>query len=174
MMWNRNTLLGLKLDKSKSNQSLSADWIFKMPHELIIPFLQSMADEDGYATVRSTTAGIGSKHNKEFLRKLLDIFGIHSVDGGTGIIITRKKSLKIAANLPLFKYADGRLFRLREIIEMITSIKYSKVSEEERKRILEYYRQGIKVNQIGSLLWVDFGKNRRSSTVKKVINDANA
>jgi len=74
--------------------------------------------------------------------------------------------------LPLFKYADGRLFRLREIIEMITSMRYSKVSEAERKRILEYYKQGVKINQIGFLLWVDFGKNRRSSTVKKVIKDA--
>ncbi|MHA1423449.1 MAG: hypothetical protein ACTSRQ_16775 [Candidatus Thorarchaeota archaeon] len=51
-------------------------------------------------------------------------------------------------------------------------MKHSKVSEEERKRILEYHQQGIKVNQIGSLLWVDFGKYRRFSTVKKVIKDA--
>jgi len=55
---------------------------------------------------------------------------------------------------------------------MIASMKHSKVSEEERKRILEYHQQGIKVNQIGSLLWVDFGKYRRFSTVKKVIKDA--
>ncbi|GAH41493.1 unnamed protein product, partial [marine sediment metagenome] len=33
MMWIRNTLLGLKLDKSKSNQPLSADWILKMTSE---------------------------------------------------------------------------------------------------------------------------------------------
>ena len=133
-----------------------------------------MADGDGYATVRSLTAGIGSKHNKEFFQKLLEFFGIHSVDGGTALIITRTKSLQIAANLPLFRYADGRLFRLREIVTMLLSVKYSKVSAEERKRILEYYRQGVKINQIGSLLWVDFGKVRRSSVVKKVIKNAGA
>ena len=143
-----------------------------MPHDLIIPFLQGVTDGDGYATVRSMTAGISSKHNIEFFRKLLNIFGIYSMDGGTATIISRKKSLQIAAHLPLFKYADGRLFRLREIVEMITSMKYSKVSEEERKRILEYYKQCVKINQIGSLLWVDFGKVRRSSVVKKVVKDA--
>ena len=94
-----------------------------MPPELIVPFLQGVTDGDGHATVRSITAGIGSKHNKEFFRKLLRIFGIFTIDGGTAIIITRKKSLQIAAHSPLFKYADGRLFRLREIIEMIASMK---------------------------------------------------
>ncbi len=145
---------------------------YKMPHDSIILFLQGVTDGDGYATVRSMTAGISSKHNIEFFRKLLNIFGIYAIDGGTAIIISRKKALQIAAHLPLFKYADGRLFRLREIMEMLSTVKYSKVSVEERKRILKYYRQGVKINQIGFLLWVDFGKNRRSSTVKKVVKDA--
>ena len=141
---------------------------------MILPFLQGVTDGDGYATVRSITAGIGSKHNKNFLKKILDIFSIHSVysDDGTGIIITRKKSLRIAAHLPFLRYADGRQFRLREINEMIASQKRTKVGEKEKKRILHYYKQGIKMNQIGSLLWVDFGMYRRFSTVKKVIKDA--
>ncbi|MGY5859978.1 MAG: hypothetical protein RTU63_11465 [Candidatus Thorarchaeota archaeon] len=58
------------------------------------------------------------------------------------------------------------------IIRFSESMSYSNISSEERIKILEYYKQGVKVNQIGSLLWVDFGKNRRSSTVKKVIKDA--
>lgn len=171
-LWVRNSLLGLKIDKKKSNQPISADWILKMPHELIVPFLQGVADGDGYASVRGLNAGIGSKHNKEFFQSLLSVFGIDSLDGGTGIVITQKKSLENAANLPLFKYADGRLFRLRELKLMFASMKHTKVSNEERERILEYYGQGINSSQIGPLLYAEFGKARRSNTILKVINDA--
>ncbi len=172
MMWIRNTLLGLRLDTSKSDQPLNANWILEMPSELILPFLQGMADGDGYATVRSLITGISSKHNKEFIQKALTRLGIRSMDCGNSVGIARKKSLKIAAQLPLFRYATGRLFRLRVIVEMLSSVKYSRISAKERRRILKYYKQGVKINQIGSLLWVDFGKLRRSSVVTKVIKDA--
>jgi hypothetical protein len=172
LFWLRNSLLGLKIDKTKSNQSIRADWILKMPRALIVPFLQGIADGDGYASVRGLNAGIGTKHNKEFFQLLLSVFGIDSLDGGTGIVITRKKSLENAANLPLFKYADGRLFRLQELKMMFASMKYTKVSDEERKRILEYHRQGVNSSQIGPLLYAEFGKARRSITIQKVINDA--
>ena len=56
---------------------------------------------------------------------------------------------------------------------MIASMKWYKVSPAEKKKILEYFGQGVNVNQIGSLLWVDFGKARRTSTIQKVIDDAN-
>ncbi|MBA7571280.1 hypothetical protein ES708_13039 [subsurface metagenome] len=172
LLWIRNTLLGLKLDKSKSNQPLSADWILKMPHELIVPFLQGVADGDGHASVRNLGAGIGTKHNKEFYKMLLDIFGIDTLDGGTGIVIVRNKALRVAAELPLFKYADGRLFRLHELNRMRESMKYTKVSSAEQEKILKYHKQGINASQIGPLLWVEFGKARRSNTIQKVINDA--
>ena len=54
---------------------------------------------------------------------------------------------------------------------MIASMKWTKVSDEEREKILELHRRGINANQIGPLLWSEFGMARRSGTIQKVIND---
>ena len=172
LLWLRNSLLGLKIDKAKSSQPIRADWILKMPQNMIASFLQGVADGDGYASVRSLNAGFGTKHNKKFFQRLLSVFGIDSLDGGTGIVIVKNKSLKIAAELPLFKYADGRLFRLRELNKMRKSMKHTKISSEERERILEYHRQGFNPTQIGPLLYTEFGKARRDSTIRKAIAEA--
>jgi fatty acid-binding protein DegV len=118
------------------------------------------------------TAGIATKYNKKSYKALLNIFGIQTVDGGGGIIIAKKESLKKAAELPLFRYADSRLFRLKEAISMIAAMKHSKVSTEERKKILEHYREGLKANQIVPLLWAELGTARRSGTIQKVIDDS--
>jgi hypothetical protein len=167
----RNSLLGLRTDAPKNEQSIQADWISQIPQDLIVPFLQGVADGDGYASVRSLNAGIGTKHNKDFFKLLLSIFHIDTRDGGTGLEITRKNSLRNAAELPLFRCANGRQFRLNTIIEMIASMKWTKVSDEERDKILEYHRRGIIANQIVPLLWSEFGKTRRSGTIQKVIKD---
>ncbi len=172
MLWVRNSLLGLKIDRSKSNQPLIADWILKMPQKLIVPFLQGVADGDGYASVRSLKAGIGTKHNKKLFKRILSILEMDSRHAGTGIEILRKASLRNAADMPFFRYADGRLFRLREILRMIDTMKHISVSDEERMRILEYSKQGMNSNQIGPLLYSEFGQARRAQTIQKVIDDA--
>jgi hypothetical protein len=167
--WMRRTLLGMKIGPKKR---LRIGWILRMNPELIVPFLQGVADGDGHASVRSLTAGIATKYNKKSYKALLNIFGIQTVDGGGGIIIAKKESLKKAAELPLFRYADSRLFRLKEAISMIAAMKHSKVSTEERKKILEHYREGLKANQIVPLLWAELGTARRSGTIQKVIDDS--
>jgi hypothetical protein len=173
-LWIRNSLLGLYMDAPKNEQPIRAEWIHQMPEELIVPFLQGLADGDGYASVRSLNAGIGTKHNKEFIQRLLSQIGIDSIDEGTGIEIHRKESLQIVSQLPLFRYANSRQFRLNSIIEMISSMKWTKVSDKEREKILEYHREGFNANQIGPLLYAEFGKARRSGTIQKVIKDHNA
>ena len=55
---------------------------------------------------------------------------------------------------------------------MIESMKYSKVNDAERRRILQYHKSGFNPTQIASLLYTEFGRARRSSTVRKVISDA--
>jgi hypothetical protein len=172
LLWIRNSLLGLKVDRPKSNQPVRVEWILTYPHELIIPFLQGVNDGDGYASVRSLAAGIGTKHNKKLFKRILSIFEIDSRNAGTGIVILRKASLRNAADMPFFRYADGRLFRLREILRMIDTMKHTSVSDEERRKILDYYKQGMNSNQIGPLLYSEFGQARRSQTIQKVIDDA--
>jgi hypothetical protein len=156
----------------KQDQSLSARWIPKMPSELILPFLQGIADRDGFSFPRSLRVGISTKHNKQSIRRLLLSFGIESTFYNNGIVITKKESLKKAAELPLFRYADSRLFRLKEAISMIAAMTHSKVSSEERKKILEHHREGLKANQIVPLLWAELGTSRRSGTIQKVIDDS--
>lgn len=84
-LWIRNSLLGLKVEKKKSDQPIRSDWILGFPREATIPFLQGVADGDGYASVRGMKAGIGTKHNKEFYIRLLSLFEIDSQSRGTGI-----------------------------------------------------------------------------------------
>ncbi|MHA1137790.1 MAG: hypothetical protein ACTSSE_15020 [Candidatus Thorarchaeota archaeon] len=169
MMWVRNTLLGLKLDTPKSNQSLKADWISKMPSELIVPFLQGVADGDGYASPRKLVAGIGTKHNKEYFRFLLNTVGIQPVDSGTGISIGRKKSLKIANELPLFKYADGRLNRLHDIANMLSKIKRTHLTADEMDTIIKLHKQGLGPGEILTTMWAEKGYVRRPRTIQKAI-----
>jgi len=169
MMWVRNTLLGLKLDTSKSNQSLNADWISKIPSELIVPFLQGVADGDGYASPRKLVAGIGTKHNKEYFRSLLNIVGIEPVYAGTGISIGKKKSLQIANELPLFKYADGRLNRLHDIANMLSKIKRTHLTEDEMDFIMKLHRQGLGPGEILATMWAEKGYVRRPRAIQKAI-----
>lgn len=143
MMWIRNTHLGLKIDKSKSNQSLNADWILKIPPDLITPFLQGVADGDGYASPRKLAVRIGNKHNKVFLKSLLNVVGIEPVDGDTGIVVTKKESLQIANVLPRFKYADCRLNRLRDIADMLSKIKRTHLTPDEMDFIMELHKQEL-------------------------------
>jgi len=167
--WIRRTLFSLKVGPKKK---LGINWIFTLSPILIAPFLQGISDGDGHASVRSLNAGIATKYNKKTYSKLLSIFGIKSVDGGGGIVISTKESLRKAAELPLFRYADGRQFRLNEAIAMIAAMKHSKVSNEERMKILEYHKEGFNASQMVPLLWAELGKARRSNTIQKVIDDS--
>ena len=145
-----------------------------MPTQERIAYVQGVADGDGHASVRSLNAGIATKFNKKAYGSLLATLGIKSVSNGGGIIISQRGSLRKAAELPLFRHADGRLFRLKEAIIMIAAMKHTKVSIGERKAILEYHKEGLNANQIVPLLWAELGKARRSGTIQKVIDDSRA
>ena len=165
----RRTLLG---QKTGPKRRLRIDWILKMPTQERIAYVQGVADGDGYASVRGLKAGISTKYNKKMLGRILTSLGIEAAHGSNDVQIRRKRALKIASELPLFRHADGRLFRLKEMCTMIAAMKHAKVSDEERKRILEYHRRKFKPSQITSLLWAEYGTARRYATIRKVIDDA--
>ncbi len=101
------------------------------------------------------------------------VFGKHYrivsnvISNGVGIL--RTESITRASQLPVLKHAVDRLGRLQEIVEMIASMKWKPVSEDEREIILHLHRQGHTLGEITSLLWAELGIARRPSTVKGVI-----
>ncbi len=167
--WMRRTLFGLK---SGPKRRLRIDWILSLSIRERIAFIQGIADGDGHASVRGLIAGIATKYNKESLSRILASLGIESANNSNGLEIRKKKFLKIASDLPMFRHADSRLFRLREICAMIAAMKHAKVSDEERQKILEYHRRGFNPTQIVPLLWSEYGTARRSGTIEKAISDA--
>lgn len=167
--WMRRTLLGMK---EGPKRRLRVNWILGMSTRARIAFVQGVADGDGHASVRALIAGIATKYNKEFLRKILASLGIESARSSNGIEIRKKKDLKTASELPMFRHADSRQFRLEQICTMIASMKHTKVNDEERQKIIEYYRRGFNPSQIVPLLWSEYGSARRSGTIEKVIRDA--
>ena len=167
-VWVMRALLGLS-KAAKSYSQIEAEWVLTMPKKLRLAFLQGWADGDGYASVRSLSAGISSLKNKDLLVRLLDSFGIVSNVISNGVGILRTESITRASQLPMFKHAVDRLGRLQEIVQMIGSMKWKPVSEDERRTILHLHGQGHTLGEITSLLWAEFGIARRPSTVRGVI-----
>jgi len=170
-IWIIGSALGLRRGQAKGKQSISADWILKMSKGNRISFVQGLADGDGHASVRGLSAGIATKTNKEFILKLLASLGIESTSYSNGIVFNKKDSLRNASQLPFFRAADGRQFRLEEIIRMIDSMDWASVSADERVLIMNLHSEGCTAGEISSILWEKLGRARRTPTIKKAIRD---
>lgn len=107
--------------------------------------------------------------NKPLVRDLLSSLGIASNMGSNGVLINRNESIVKAARLPLFRNANDRLVRLRAISQMIRSMKWTPVSKEELKFMLELHRQRYTFGQITVLLWAEHGIARRPTTVRDIV-----
>ena len=166
--WVMRTLLGL--DRiAKTNSRIRAEWVLALPRKLRVPFVQGWADGDGYASVRTFTPGISSKMNKDLLKRLLDSLGVASNIVTNGVAISRTESVIRASRLPLFRMAVDRQGRLEAISQMINSMKWTPVSKDELKIILQLHRQGHTFGEITVLLWAEYGIARRPTTIRNII-----
>jgi hypothetical protein len=168
-LWIRNSLLGLSIDRKKSGQPIGSEWILGFPKELLIPFIQGIADGDGFASIRRLHAGISTKHNKEFIRHVLRILGIESMEYSNGLMISKKRAIEAAARIPIFRNSDGRLNRLRELHRMLSSIRRTRVSSSELEAFMKLHEQGLNSGEIVATLWAENGIIRRPKTIDDAI-----
>jgi hypothetical protein len=169
LIWMKDSLLGLRSSTPKSQISIQADWILRMPHDWRVAFLQGVSDGDGWACITEVNAGISSMVNKDFLIRLLTSLGVAASCSTTNVIIRRKDAVRRAARLPMFRHAAGRQKLLTQIVVMLDSVKRRRISEEELKTIMALHKQRFSSGQITKKLLSKFGIFRRSGTIRSVI-----
>jgi len=100
--WAIQVCLGLKEGETTSTDKLNMPWMKNCPKNLIIAFLQGLADSDGSIDTYGYFACIASVPNSAFYKMLLEAIGIaahiYPSDNPKQVRIL----LKYAAHLPLF------------------------------------------------------------------------
>ena len=102
LTWILQVCAGLKAGQTTSTHMLDMFWMKGCPKNLIIAFLQGLADSDGYVDIRGRYAEIASKPNSAFYKDILDIIGAnaHSYPDKNPQMV--RITLRHAIRLPLF------------------------------------------------------------------------
>ncbi|MHA3961935.1 MAG: hypothetical protein AM325_000220 [Candidatus Thorarchaeota archaeon SMTZ1-45] len=168
-VWMREVIFNLGPNDKKTYSTLKADWIHRIPQDFQIPFLQGIADGDGYASLISQRVGIGSLANKRHIKKILESFNIESLLQKKGIEIVHHASIRNLHNLPLFKNATSRLENLSELCEMIDARpKRKRVTSFEISEISRLRQKGLTYGEISLQLWREHKISRSIATIGRI------
>lgn len=167
--WMRRSLLGLKTDEPKSSVPLDADWILKAPFSWRVAFLQGLADGDGWASIRKQYTGIATKVNFELIHALFSSVGIDSKIYKNRVQVHKKEAIGKSECLPLFRYATERQDNLSTTVDMLSSMEISQMSQFEKEKALEFYKNGMSTGEIVENLWKEYGIARRPQAITELI-----
>ncbi len=175
LMWMKKALLGLEASETKKDVAIKADWILNMPHEWRVAFIQGLADGDGYASIPKFAAGIATTTNEEFFAKLLSSVGIESTAGYDRVLIRKYDEILKARELPLFRFASGRQQILNNICKIIKQKPKSRhrIPEDEKRLVMELYRDGFTPGEIAEKLWYEHGLARTTAMIYTLIRREN-
>jgi len=165
LLWMKQELLGLKSKTPKSQTSIQAEWILKMPYDWRIKFLQGLADGDGWASTRGLDTGISTAVNQEFFERIFHSVGIESKKTPSSVLITRKEEIRNAKQLPLFYHSTGRQGRLDTLVAMSDSVTGKWISGREKEIVLDLHERGLSGGEISEVLWKNYGIARNPSTL---------
>jgi hypothetical protein len=168
VVWIENTLLGLRGLKPKDETPIRADWIYSLPHNWKVAFLQGISDGDGSASFKNQNVVITSKANVDFFVGLLESMGIEPTCSNIRVIINKSDSIQKLNEFPMFRYASERKEQLSHIVALLSSIKYG-ISEKTRRSILELDSEGFSSGEIAEKLWLEHSIAIRSSTIRSIL-----
>jgi hypothetical protein len=100
--WIIQVCAGLKEGETTSNNRVDMPWMKSCPRNLIIAFLQGLADSDGSVDTYGRYAEIASMPNSAFYKDLLDILGTKAHKYPEANPRTTRILLQHAVQLPLF------------------------------------------------------------------------
>jgi hypothetical protein len=169
LMWVRKTLLGLKTSTPKDATPIQADWILQMPEHWRIAFLQGVSDGDGCASIRAYNISIGTLVNKQFLIRLLDSLEVEAKPCIRDVKITKRRAIRKAEQLTMFRHAVGRQELLTQLIVMFNLTNGKRVPQEELEYIMDLHRKGSSCGDITVMLWDEQRIARSPSTVAGII-----
>jgi len=168
-VWMRQTLLGLKTSSTKSKVALEANWILDTPYDWRVAFLQGLADGDGWASIKRQHAGIATKPNQGFVQRLFTSLGIDTKTYPKRVQIDKKKALKAAQQLFLFRHARERQERLADLVDMLDAMKICHMTEREKELILDLHDQGLGTGEIVETLWKEHQVARRPGAITALL-----
>ena len=143
--WLRKSCLGLSLNETTTHTPVRMSWVFNSSKEIIKWILNGIYDGDGCAHIRGWQITNADQPNQEFVNKLLYILDIKAVSRGPKSIIETKKSLKLASQLPIFRFATGKIEDSKKLIRLMENSN----SISKRKDYNEIMRKVIKLNKRG-------------------------
>ncbi|MHA1662446.1 MAG: hypothetical protein ACTSVR_04230 [Candidatus Thorarchaeota archaeon] len=175
LMWINKALLGLKDSEIKKNVPIKADWILDMPHDWKVAFIQGLADGDGHASIPRFDTAIATITNKEFFAKLLVSIGIESRFSDYHVKVGKYDEILKARELPLFRFASGRQERLDDLCNIIKlrPKRRHRISEDEKRIVMELYRTGLTPGEITEKLWYEHGLARTTAMIYTLIRREN-
>jgi hypothetical protein len=106
-------------EKLTTYDPIRADWLFDAPSEVHLVFLQSINDDDGYASTQSQVIGNACGPNKHLVMNLLKAFGMISRGNEIEVVVVKAESLLKAIALPFLLHATGRQVKAEKVGEMI-------------------------------------------------------
>ncbi len=165
LLWMKQELLGLKNMTPKSNSSIQADWILKMPPEWKTLFIQGLADGDGWASTRGFNTGISTARNQEFVERIFHSLGITASKTPSAVLIANKEDIRQAKQLPLFRHATERQERLETLVTMFDSMTGKWISGKEKEIVVDLYEKGLSDGEISEVLWRNYGVSRNPRTL---------
>lgn len=171
LSWMMRSCLGLQSGESTSKNSIRANWIFKIPTEIRLRFLQGLNDGDGYAIVGSQRIGNACGVNKHVFKELLRTFNIESRYKEGSVEIIRVESIRRAVELPFFLHATGRQVKANKIVEMLQTRREQKrgVPEDVIKHAMDLHNEGKSYGELSEMIFDQYRLSYSPSTIYRFI-----
>ena len=173
IVWLKKSCLGLNQKETTTNTQVRMSWVFNSPKEMIIWILNGVYDGDGCAYIRGWQITNADQPNQEFVNDLLNIFDIKSVSRGPKSVIETKGSLIVAAKLPIFRFATGKLEDSKKLIKLMeNSNSISKRMDYDKimKRIVNLNKEGSHPKDIPIKIFEEFNIGIHPRRVYTVLN----
>jgi transposase-like protein len=172
IMWVKKTLLGLGTSSVKKEEEIRAEWILSMPREWRVGFIQGLADGDGYASIRSMSAGIATVTNQKFYARIFASLGIEAAIESNRVKIRKHNEILKARELSLFMQASGRQRKLDDLCDIIRILDRShcRVPDDEAKLVLYLHSLGHSCGEVSEILWYDYDIARSPRSIERIVH----